>query len=83
MLPWPDEALMAVSSKLLDDAGEGLECGAETKAALKSMMAGVHSRVTAACHVGARDWGVGGGTKSRSYVLIARTAQVRVGMLPM
>lgn len=53
-LPWPEEALTAVSSKLLDSFP--MECTAETRAALKHMMASVHVQVTAACQVGGIPW---------------------------
>ena len=44
------EALVEVSSKVIDSFGE-LECSAEVRGALKRMMATVHSQVTAACEV--------------------------------
>eukprot|EP00887_Chlorella_sp_A99_P001633 scaffold8.g1633.t1 len=46
-LPWPEEALTAVSSKLLGSFA--LECTPEVKAALQRMMASVHMQVTEAC----------------------------------
>ncbi|KAL4452763.1 hypothetical protein ABPG75_008425, partial [Micractinium tetrahymenae] len=46
-LPWPEEALTAVSSKFLDSFA--IECVPEVKGALKQMMASVHMQVTEAC----------------------------------
>ncbi|KAI3432720.1 hypothetical protein D9Q98_004263 [Chlorella vulgaris] len=46
-LPWPEEALTAVSSHLLDSFP--MDCSQEVKGALKHMMASVHVQVTAAC----------------------------------
>lgn len=46
-LPWPEEALTAVSSKFLD--AFPMECSEDVRQALKRMMACVHMQVTAAC----------------------------------
>ncbi|PSC73956.1 flagellar outer dynein arm heavy chain gamma [Micractinium conductrix] len=46
-LPWPEEALTAVSSKFLD--AFPLECDPAVKQSLKQLMASVHVMVTAAC----------------------------------
>jgi hypothetical protein len=52
-LPWPEEALTAVSSKFLGSFP--LECSTPgVKTALQHMMASVHVQVTEACQVG---WG--------------------------
>lgn len=58
-LPWPEEALAAVSSKFLDSFA--IECAPEVKGALKQMMASVHVQVTEACKVGSRQLGWGWG----------------------
>lgn len=62
-LPWPEEALTAVSSKFLDSFA--IECAPEVQGALKQMMASVHMQVTEACQVcvgwgWVRGWGMGG-----------------------
>ena len=49
-LPWPEEALTAVSSKFLDSFT--IECTPGVKTALQHMMASVHMQVTEACQVG-------------------------------
>lgn len=46
-LPWPEEALTAVSGKFIDEFT--MACGGETKDALKMMMGHVHVFVTNAC----------------------------------
>ena len=48
-LPWPEEALTAVSSQFLD--AFPIECTQEVKKSLQHMMANVHVQVTAACQV--------------------------------
>ena len=51
-LPWPEEALTAVSSQFLD--AFPIECTQEVKKSLQHMMANVHVQVTAACQVGCK-----------------------------
>ena len=46
-LPWPEEALTAVSSKFLD--AFAMECTHSVKLGLQRMMASVHMQVTDAC----------------------------------
>mmetsp|Transcript_5388 Transcript_5388/g.12712 ORF Transcript_5388/g.12712 Transcript_5388/m.12712 type:complete len:4322 (-) Transcript_5388:507-13472(-) len=47
-LPWPEEALTAVSGKFIDEFP--MACSNEAKDALKVMMGHVHTFVTASCH---------------------------------
>ena len=46
-MPWPEDALVAVSSKFISDFD--MRCSDETKRHLQGMMAHVHVFVTSAC----------------------------------
>ena len=80
-LPWPEEALTAVSSKFLDSF-EALEAGPELRGGLQRMMASVHMQASAEGGASCGGWSASctrGATKSGKQQL----SDVRRGDLRM